>query len=140
MNPFDFVNAINLSKKDLIRSGEASERSYTPFFVNKALSYFPETIMYANEVNRISHADNIMQNDYFLNTIRPGKRYSKWHKKEVSEQLDVIQEYYQVSYSKALEIRSVLTQDQLDLIRTKIIKGGNDVQHRSNGGGEAKQS
>ena len=84
-NPFEFVNAINTTKKDLIRSSDAPdlmEKQYKPFYVNKSLSYFVDTILYANEVNQLKHVDLKLQNDYYLNSIRKGKRYSKWHKKE----------------------------------------------------------
>lgn len=142
MNPFEYVNAINTSKKDLIRQSENpdhAEKIYNPWITNKALSYHVDTIMYSNQMNTVPHIDNLLQNDYFLNTIRPGKRYSKWHKNEVSEEINVIKEYYQVSYSRAVEIKQVLTQEQLDLIRKRIIKGGNNnVQSKSDGRGGAK--
>ena len=41
MNPFDFVNNINSSQKtDLMRDDPSLEEEYSPFIVNKALSYF----------------------------------------------------------------------------------------------------
>lgn len=136
MNPFEFVNAINTTKVDLIRTGQASEQSYNTWVINKALSYHIDTIMYASQINGVSHIDPILQNDYYLNTVRSGKRYSKWHKKEQSEDIEAIKEYYQTSYIRAQEIKQVLTRDQLDLIKIRIIKGGNDAQSKSNGGGE----
>ena len=140
-NPFDYVNAINSSKKDIIRQSEnpeLSEKLYSPFHTNKALSYFPETIMYANEMNIHHHIDKLLQNDYYLNTIRAGKRFSKWHKTEQNGSIEVIQEYYKVGYVRAVEILKVLTQQQIDLIKTKIIKGGinNELRSKQIGGGE----
>ena len=137
MNPFDFVNAINGNKKDLIRNSEnpaLAEKSYTPFIVNKALSYHTETILYANQVNMMGHIDSKLQNDYYLNSIRKGKRYSKWYKKEDQPKIEAIMEYYTVSYARAREISNVLTDEQLDLIIRKLIKGGNNVQSQSVGG------
>ena len=52
MTPFDYLNAINQSKENLIVD-ELSEKEYVPFVVNKGLSYFPDTILYANEMNRL---------------------------------------------------------------------------------------
>lgn len=139
-NPFDYVNAIN-SHKDIIRQSESpelSEKHYSPFHVNKAMSYFPETVMYANEMNIHHFIDKKLQNDYYLNTIRAGKRFSKWHKSEQNVSIDVIQEYYKVSHNRAVEILKVLTQQQIDHIKTKVIKGGinNELRSKSIGGGE----
>ena len=40
---------------------------------------------------------------------------------------------------KALDIIKVLSKEQIDLIKTKIIKGDNHVQHQSTSGGETKE-
>jgi len=138
-NPFEFVNAINTTKKDLIRSSDAPdlmEKQYKPFYVNKSLSYFVDTILYANEVNQLKHVDLKLQNDYYLNSIRVSKRFSKWAKPTEDDTIDSIQEYYKVSYVRALEISKVLTAEQLNLIKTKIIKGGNHVQSKSTSGSQ----
>jgi hypothetical protein len=140
MNPFEYVNAINMNKKDLIRGSEnadLAEKQYVPFMVNKSLSYFVDTIMYANEMNKAHHIDNILQNDYYLNSIRSSKRFSKWAKREENGDVDCIQEYYKVGYLKALEISKVLSREQIDQIKIKIIKGGNHVQHKPVSGGRA---
>lgn len=142
MSPFDYVNAINTSKKDLIRSSdnpELAEKSYVPFVVNKALSYFVDTIMYANEMNINSHIDYKLQNDYYLNSVRVSKRFSKWSKKIEDSDVESIQEYYKVSFAKAVEIYKVLTSEQINLIKEKIIKGGNHVQSKSTGGSKTSK-
>lgn len=140
MSPFDYVNAINISKQDLIRKSEnpaLAEKDYSPFLTNRALSYFVDTVLYANEMNRANHVDSILQNDYYLNSIRVSKRFSKWAKPIESSDIESIQEYYKVNNRRALEISKVLTRDQIDLIKTRIIKGGsNHVQHKSTGGSE----
>lgn len=142
MNPFDFVTNINGAKKDLIRSSDnpdLMEKEYKPFLVNRALSYFIDTIMYANEINQAKHLDFTLQNDYYLNSIRSGKRFSKWAKPIENSNIESVQEYYKVSYMKALDIIKVLSKEQIDLIKTKIIKGGNHVQHQSTSGSETKE-
>jgi hypothetical protein len=133
MTPFDFLKAINQSKEDLIRSSdspEVAERDYKPFIVNKGLSYFVDTILYANEMNSRAFLSNKLQNDYFLNSIRSGKRFSKWHKKEENQEIDCVKEYYQVSDKRAQEILKILSPEQLSLIKIRIIKGGNSDELR----------
>jgi hypothetical protein len=133
MNPFDFVTAINTTKKDLIRDSEnpeLAEKSYNPFLTNRAMSYFPETIYYANEMNVSGILDNRMQNDYLINIVRKGKRFSKWAKHVEDPDVQCIQEYYKINYARALELSKILTKEQIDLIRTRLIKGGTDVQYK----------
>ena len=142
MSPFDLVNDINGSKKDIIRNSEnpaLAEKSYSPFLVNRAFSYYVDTILYSNEMNRANQIDSILQNDYYLNSIRSAKRFSKWAKREESSDIESIQEYYKVNYNRALEISKVLTKEQIDHIKTRIIKGGNHVQHKSASGSETKE-
>ena len=138
MNPFEYVNAININKQDLIRKSEnpsLAEKDYSPFLVNRALSYYVDTVLYSNEMNRANHVDSLLQNDYYLNSIRVSKRFSKWAKPVESSDIESIQEYYKVNSNRALEISKVLTREQIDLIKTRIIKGGRDnVQHKSTGG------
>ena len=82
MTPFDFLNAINLTKKDLIAEDPQAEKEYLPYLINRGLSYFPDTILYANEMNQRWEAPNEWQFSFFLNTISRKKRFSKWHKKD----------------------------------------------------------
>ena len=136
MNPFDFVNAVNLTKQDLIRGSdnpELAEKSYNPFLTNRALSYFVDTVLYASEMNRAADLEKQLQFDYLINTIRKGKRFSKWAKTIEDPDVQCVQEYYNISYRRAVEVCRILTKEQIDLIRTRIIKGGTDVQSKPTG-------
>ena len=127
MNPFEFVQSISLTKKDLMtgtENDELAEKGYAPFIVNKSLSYFPDTLLYANEVNRLAHIDNKLAYHYLLNSIRPQKRYSKWVKKEDSDDLEVVKEYYGYSNEKAYQALSILSKDQLNHIKKQLEQGG----------------
>jgi Bacteriophage clamp loader A subunit len=124
MTPFDFVNAINLTKKNLFEDPQA-EKDYLPFLVNRGLSYFPDTVLYANEMNQHSSIPKDWQFSFFLNTIPKKKRFSKWHKKDAeTESLRLVIEYFGYSSAKAQEALSVLTEEQLTMIKEKLYKGG----------------
>jgi len=124
MTPFDFINAINLTKKNLFEDPQA-EKDYVPFLVNRGLSYFPDTVLYANEMNRNSGIPKDWQFFFFLNTIPKKKRFSKWHKKDAdSESLTLVKEYFGYSSEKALEALSILSDEQLAMIKEKLYKGG----------------
>ena len=60
MNPFDYVNSINYSKKDIMVD-DVTEKAYNGFMVNRSLSYFPHTVLAANEMNINHHIDNSLQ-------------------------------------------------------------------------------
>ena len=123
MNPFDYVNAINSSKQDLLKEPEA-EKHYPAFMVNKALSYFPDTLLYANEMNRHHHLDGKLQFYFFLNSIRPAKRFAKWVKKQEDNDITAVMEYYGYNPQKAKSALSILSFEQLTIIKQKLEKGG----------------
>jgi len=127
MKPFDFVNSASYSKEDLIRGSdnpELAEKTYAPFLTNKAFSYHVDTIMYANEMNMRSALENQLAFDYYLNSIRPQKRFAKWIKKDTSDNLEVVKEYYQYNYEKAEHALSLLSQEQLIELKKRLEKGG----------------
>ena len=126
MSPFEFINQINHGKKNLIDETPELEKDYKPFIVNRGLSFNHDTALYANEMNFRHHADYKLQFDFFLNSIRPKKRYGKWlkRKKENNETLDLIKEYCKCSYAKARDYALLLNDSQLDIIRQHIDTGG----------------
>lgn len=124
MTPFDFINAINVTKKNLFEDPQA-KKDYVPYIINRGLSYFPDTILYANEMNRNSGIPQDWQFFFFLNTIPKKKRFSKWHKKDAeTESLSLVKEYFGYSSEKAKEALSILSEEQLVMIKEKLYKGG----------------
>lgn len=121
----DYLNSINLSKKNLLHSDDpAWEKKYPAFIINKCMSHHMDTIMYANELNQYPELDNLLQYDFFINTVRPRKRFSPWGKKEKAQDLDIVKQYYGYSDEKAIDALRILTSDQLDFIRSKLDTGG----------------
>ena len=120
-----YLTAINWSKEKLLDSDDKDwEKKYPPFIINKGLSYFPDTVMYANEMNRLHHASKHMQFSFLLNTIRNKKRFSKWLTKSKIKDIDVIKQYYGYSNKKASEALNILTKSQIDYIKERLYKGG----------------
>ena len=126
-SPFDYINAISHTKKDLIKDSEdpvRAEKDYNAYLVNKGLSYFIDTILFANEMNSHHHLDAKLQNDYLINTIRPKKRFAKWVKKLSEDDLELVKLYYGYNDEKARQALSILSDAQLTLIKKKQEKGG----------------
>lgn len=123
MNVFDFVNSITYNKKDLFEDPLA-EKDYVPFIVNRGLSYFPDTIMFANEMNMHASIPKQWQYDFLRFSITKKRRFSKWAKKGKEEDLMSVQIYYNCSEKKAIELLSLLNQEQLKVIKESISEGG----------------
>ena len=123
MSPFDFVNSITYNKQDLFEDPQA-EKDYVPFLVNRALSYFPDTILYANAMNN-PNIPKQWQFEFLRNSVSKRKRFSKWAKKTaVSDDIRAVQEFYKYSTEKALEVISILSREQIEFIKQQMDKGG----------------
>jgi len=123
MSPFDFLNAINDTKKDLMQDPD-NEKKYVPFVVNRSLSYFSDTIHVANAMNQYHHLDNKLQFQFLINIVRKRKRFSKWMKPTEIDDMEAVKEYYGYSNEKARQVIPLLSSDQLTIIRNKVSKGG----------------
>tara|TARA_B100001559_G_C15914403_1_gene355726 strand:- start:53 stop:430 length:378 start_codon:yes stop_codon:yes gene_type:complete len=123
MNPFEFVTAINYSKKNLIQD-DTTENDYNSFMVNRSLSYFNDTVIFANEMNINHHLDNKLQFDFLINMIRKKRRFSKWIKPENVSDVEVVKEVYGYSNKEAKQALSLLTKQQIDILKKKVNKGG----------------
>ena len=124
MGPFDFIKAINAHKNIIKNDDPFAEKDYIPFLVNRGLSFFQDTVIQVNEMNRLHFLDNKLQFDYLLNSIRPRKRWSKWLKPDKIDNLEVVKEYYGFGNEKAKEALEILTDADIEYIKDKFIKGG----------------
>jgi hypothetical protein len=123
VSPFDYLNSINFTKQDIMMDDQA-EKGYAPFMVNRGLSYFPDTVAFANEMNRYHHLDNRLQFDFLINITRKRKRFSKWAKAQPESDIDAVKEYYEYSNEKARQALTLLSPEQIKIIKTKVSKGG----------------
>jgi hypothetical protein len=123
MNPFEYVNAINMSKKNIMVD-DIAEKQYIPYMTNRSLSYFNDTVLIANEMNINHHLDNRLQFDFFINIVRKRKRFSKWFKPESQSDVEVVKTYYGYSNEKARQVLPLLTKEQLEVLKKKVDKGG----------------
>src|ERR1700747_2311593 len=115
----DIIPSIMLFKKDVLVD-ELSVKTYSPFVVNKSLSYHIDCVLYANEMNMNYNLSNKMQYDYLLSSIRPRKRpFMKWAKKVKQTDVDNIKLYFGYSTRAAIELleSEVLSEGQLKYIR-----------------------
>ena len=123
LSPFDYLNSINDTKKDIMID-DLDEKAYASFIINRSLSYFPDTVCIANEMNRYHHLDNKLKYSFLINIIRKRKRFSKWIKPDLDSDIEVVKEYYGYSNEKAQQVHSLLSSEQIEELRKKVNKGG----------------
>ena len=123
MSPFDYLNSINDTKVNLMVD-DASEKAYNPFLINRGLSYFADTVLLANEMNRLHHADKRLQYSFLINSIRKRKRFSKWLKPTEHEALLIVKAYYGYTDEKAKSALALLSDDQIQQLKQRMNQGG----------------
>lgn len=128
LSPFDYLNSINMNKDNLMRDeygiNEQNEKTYNSWLVNKGLSYFIDTLEHSQNMNLYDmHLDNLMKYEYLLYSVRKRKRFSKWHKAINNETIDLIMNYYNISYYKAIDFIKILTKEQIDQIKNEYNDG-----------------
>ena len=121
----DYLNSINFTKENLMSEEDPTwEKKYPPFIVNKCLSGFIDTVMFANEMNVNHQLPSRLQYDFFINTVRKRKRFSPWLKKDKINDLDAVKSYYGYSNEKAQQALKILTKEQISFIKDKLDVGG----------------
>ena len=123
MHPFEYIKAINETKKDIMVD-DIAEKGYNPFIINRNFSFFNDTILYANEMNRFHHLDHRLQFDFFINIIKKKKRWSKWVKPQDVENLELIKQHYGYSNDKAKSVLELFNNEQIEELKRKGFKGG----------------
>ncbi len=120
----DWLNSINHTKKNLIDEDPSIEREYSPYVINRCLSGHLDCIMPVNEMNRYHFLPKKIQYDFFINILRSKKRFSPWLRKDEIKDLDLVKRYYGYSNEKAKQALRILTQEQLNFIKSKFEIGG----------------
>ena len=117
LSPFDFAKSINEKQDDLLKVQPEAEKDYQPFLVNRALSFSPDTVLYANMMNQCPNVDKKLQYDYLFASVRRRKRYDKWIKREEDELVPLVAGIYNVSQKKATEYLTMLTKEQREELK-----------------------
>lgn len=120
----DWLNSINQTKKNLIDEDSSLEKEYPPYIINRCFSGHIDTLMFANELNQYHFLPKKMQYDFFINIVRPKKRFAPWLRKDKLNSLELVKEYYGYSDEKARVALKILTDEQLNYIAKRMDRGG----------------
>jgi hypothetical protein len=138
ITPFTFINSINQGRKgkhlledctadDSLETinPDAADKQYVPFIINRGLSYFKDTALFANEMNIKNNLPPRMQYDFYRNIVTSKKRFSKWGKKaKTSDDINIIKSLYDYSEEKAESVYKLLTKEQIRELHKIAERGG----------------
>jgi hypothetical protein len=117
VSPFDFIKSVSNTKKDLMKDNPDNVKAYKAYVVNHGLSFYPDTVLIANDMNMYPDIPVEAQYYYLMGAIRKGNRYSEWHKSKKNDDLDLVQKVYQVRRDIAKQYLKLLTEDNLKKLR-----------------------
>lgn len=75
-------------------------------------------------MNKRPFLDKSIQYGFYLYSIKPKKRYTKWSKQTKDESLQLIQKHYNISLEKAQTYLQILTEEQIEEIKRLSDHGG----------------
>jgi hypothetical protein len=122
----DYLNAINFDKKPLLDTDDETwAKKYPPYVINKCLSMFYDCIAQANEMNGYHFLDKKIQFHFYINSIRKRKRFGgKWLSQTKLKDIEYVKEYYGYSNEKAKQALNILSNEQIEVIKESLNKGG----------------
>lgn len=120
MNIFDILNSISFTKEDLSDRDEFN-KEFNPFMINRFLSMSPDTIFYAELMNRNYQINNKNMYKILMNLIPKKKRYFKYEKGESSdEMITVVMKYFNVNQNVANQYVQILNENEKKQIKDLV--------------------
>ena len=119
----DWLNSINYNKEYLLNKD--NEKKYPQFVINSILSKSRELIFYIEALNNMD-ISNKWHYDFLLNAIPASKRYIPFFNKKIkkTEEVELVQRYYNVSYDRALSYFKLLDKNDIENLKKYFDEGG----------------
>ena len=121
---WEYLNAITHTKDRRVANDIDFEKEYQPYLINHSLSYHEDTVLAANLMNERHTLSKYLQFLFLVHTVAPRKRFSKWIKNQVSDDVRAVAEYYGCSARQARDLVGMHTSEQIEIIRSRLDKGG----------------
>lgn len=125
VSAFDYINDISYDKNYIF--DENDSKNYNQFLINRAFGQHMDTVLLANEANKMVTLSKRMHHDFLFYSIDGKKRYGKWAKanEEDSEMIEFVQTLYNVNREVALDYIELLDKKELKQLKLKYDnKGG----------------
>lgn len=124
-NPFEITKNINL-KSGRIVFEEDDKPAF--FVINKVFSNTPDSVSYANEVNKMTIDDKQMVYDFYYYGLSRRNRFGKYNKKGADNDekfLNAIMELYDYSLLKAVDSYEILKPYEKEIMKM-VFRGGSE--------------
>lgn len=119
-----FYNAISYTKdSEQFTQGEI-DKDYKPFVVNKMVSGYRDTVLFAEEMTISYDISSRDQMFLYMMMLPKKKRRALWSQPKKNEDLDVVMKYYNITQEKAEPYMRILTADQIDELKERLNIGG----------------
>lgn len=119
---YDYRNAITETKEELLRTNDPEVlKGFDPFMIRRCLAQSQDTLVAAQQMNKLHPVTPWMQWSYAFHSIKARKRYSPWAKKGPTDpDIKLISDYFYISMEKASEYLRFLPKEVLAEIREKV--------------------
>lgn len=102
------------------------EDDYNTFLINRSYSNFPDTILFANEINQYRGVDPQMHYDFLRGVVTPSKRWGKWHKPINHPKAVLLSKYYSIPMRIAYDYVQFYTEQEFEQIESEIKERENE--------------
>ena len=114
-NPFDYAKSVTHTKESLYTTEHVFNKEYITFMVNRSLSNSPQTVFFAEAMDRCQFLDKKLQYEFYLYGIPKQRGYSKWVKKEESgvplAHIEHLASTLNISMQRAIEMHKIIGSD-----------------------------
>lgn len=109
MKPFDLIDRASAGGEDPFTADrDAAEAAYNAWLTNRHFSYFPDTVLFANEMNACAHLPAHMQYAFYAGLLRKRKRFAKWHKPIDDAVVEAVSKAFLIDRKRAEEYARVM--------------------------------
>jgi hypothetical protein len=122
MKIWDFVKSINEKKYSFHE--DIDKKEYSSYVINKAFSFFPDTLFLANELNMFPETKPKAHYNFLYHAVSKKPRFSKWIKQQKDADALFLSENLSIRYDRAVEIMNILTETELKNLMSSLTVEG----------------
>lgn len=134
---FDFLQDINIGKKNILEHNPQWERFYSPALINVILSGFMDTLPIVMELNKLPFALTKQQHyAYLINSVRRRRRFKKFVKAIYREDdISLLCKAFEISRDDAFSALDLISPDDMERLRGYYDnrEGGHDGKRKAVG-------
>jgi hypothetical protein len=124
-NPFVYIDNIS-SSRESIWEDSISDKEYNPYMVNRGLSQYRDTVLFAQVMNMNGQfVSPKMQYDFYRHAITSKKkRFAKWHKPDKLEEIEKLARHFGINIRDMENYVSLMSETDYEQLMRTLEKGG----------------